>query len=313
MRLVFMGTPAFAVPTLEALLSSSHQVVAVFSQPDKPAGRGGKLSLPPTKQLAQRHQLPVYQPLKLHKEEWEPIFRALLPDALVVVAYGKILPVWLIDLAPLGAFNLHSSLLPKYRGAAPINWAIANGETMTGVSTMQIDAGMDTGDILLQHAVEIASTTTAGELHDQLAACGANLMLETLALAERQELRPSPQDNAHASYAPRMKKEDGQLNWFEPAATLYNRVRGLNPWPGTYTWWRQQLLRIWKAAPFAEFNSPHPAATLQYHAGLGAVVQCGQGGLQLLEVQLENHKRVSAPDFLNGLRLREGETIALGR
>src|SRR5439155_18144502 len=207
MRLLFMGTPQFAVPTLKRFLSSPHSVIAVFTQSDKPAGRGQKLSAPPVKRLASEHEIPVYQPEKLKAEAWQRTIQTMAVDAIVVVAYGKILPSWLFTLPLYGAINLHASLLPKYRGAAPIHWAIAEGEITTGVTTMKIDAGLDTGDILLQEKVDIGSDDTAADLHDRLAAVGSDLILRTLDLLASHEIEPIPQDPKLATYAPLLKKK----------------------------------------------------------------------------------------------------------
>jgi methionyl-tRNA formyltransferase len=314
MRLLFMGTPQFAVPTLNALLLSRHRIDAVFTQPDKPAGRGERLSRPPVKLVALERGIPVHQPEKLNATEWRPRFATLNPDACVVVAYGKILPQWLLEIPRLGAYNVHASLLPKYRGAAPIPWAIANGETVTGVTTMKLDAGMDTGDTLLQRAIEIVPTDTSSSIHDRLAGLGAELMIETLDLLESGDLKPIPQDSALATYAPLLKKSDGELDWKKPSEALYNRIRAFNPWPGTYTVLSSQMLRIWKAMLISVLDRPLLSpGTLLHDASFGALVACGTGFLQLQEVQLENRKRTSAIDFLHGIRLSKGQSLLLGR
>jgi methionyl-tRNA formyltransferase len=312
MRLLFMGTPLFAVPTLKALLSSPHTVSAVFTQPDKPSGRGEKLSAPPIKQLALEQDVAVYQPEKLKAPEWQPVFAELNADAYVVVAYGKILPQWLLDLPRLGAYNVHASLLPKYRGAAPIHWAIANGETKTGITTMKLDAGMDTGDMLLQHEIPIEPEDTSASIHDRLAKIGAELMLQTLDALETRLAKRIPQDPALASYAPMLKKADGLLDWRQSAVSLHNRIRAFNPWPGTCTLLQGQTFRIWKAQP-AEVSGELPPGTLLHHGSGAAVVACGTGFLRLEEVQLENRKRTSALDFLHGIRLGRSQTLLLGR
>ena len=312
MRLLFMGTPVFAVPTLKALLSSHHTVSAVFTQPDKPSGRGEKLSAPPVKQLALEQDVAVYQPEKLKAPEWQPVFAELNVDAYVVVAYGRILPQWLLDLPRLGAYNVHASLLPQYRGAAPIHWAIANGETKTGITTMKLDAGMDTGDMLLQHEIPIEPEDTSTSIHDRLAEIGAELMLQTLDALERGLAKRIPQDPALASYAPMLKKADGLLDWSQSAVSLHNRIRAFNPWPGTYTVLQGQTFRIWKAQP-AEASGELPSGTLLHHSSGAAVVACGTGFLRLEEVQLENRKRTSALDFLHGIRLGRSQTLLLGR
>jgi methionyl-tRNA formyltransferase len=312
MRLVFMGTPRFAVPTLTRLLSSRHQVIAVFTQPDRVAGRGGKLSVPAVKQVAREHGIQVYQPEKLKEETWPTHLNGTEADAIVVVAYGKILPSWLINWARRGAVNLHASLLPKYRGAAPINWAIANGETCTGVTTMKINENLDAGDIYLQEGIRIGPHGTASDVHDRLATLGADLMLKTLDLLERGELQPIPQNPELATYAPMLKKSDGQLNWEQSSINIYNRIRGFNPWPGTYTYIHGTLLRIWTACPLEMSNDQLPG-TLSHRGTHGAVVTCRPGSLQLREVQLENRRRVAGIDFLHGIRLHENQSILLGR
>ncbi|MSO23866.1 MAG: methionyl-tRNA formyltransferase [Acidobacteria bacterium] len=312
MRLLFMGTPLFAVPSLKALLFSHHTVSAVFTQPDKPSGRGEKLSVPPVKRLALEQGIPVHQPEKLKAPEWQPVFAELTADAYVVVAYGQILPQWLLDLPRLGAYNVHASLLPKYRGAAPIHWAIANGETKTGITTMKLDAGMDTGDMLLQHEIPIEPEDTCASIHDRLAEIGAELMLRTLEGLEKATAKRIPQDPALASYAPMLKKSDGLLDWSQSAISLHNRIRAFNPWPGTYTQLQGQTLRIWKAQP-AEVSGELPSGTLLHHGSGAAVVACGTGFLRLKEVQLENRRRTPALDFLHGIRLGRSQTLILGR
>jgi methionyl-tRNA formyltransferase len=313
MRLVFMGTPAFAVPTLKALLSSHHTVSAVFTQPDKPSGRGEKLSSPPVKQLALEQGVSVHQPDKLKAPDWQPVFAALNAEAYVVVAYGKILPQWLLDLPRLGAFNVHASLLPKYRGAAPIHWAIANGETKTGITTMKLDAGMDTGDLLLHQEIPIEPDDTSSSVHDRLAEIGAELMLKTLKALENGTAKPIPQDPALATYAPMLKKSDGLLDWSQSALSLHNRIRAFNPWPGTYTQLQAQTLRVWRAQPADVLGDSLPPGTLLHHGSGAAMVACGIGFLKLDEVQMENRKRTSALDFLHGIRLGKTQFILLGR
>ena len=312
MRLIFMGTPRFAVPTLTRLLSSRHQVIAVFTQPDAVAGRGGQLSVPAVKQVAMEHGIEVYQPEKLRPETWLTGLNGAEADVIVVVAYGKILPPWLVNWAKHGAVNLHASLLPKYRGAAPINWAIANGETCTGVTTMKINEKLDSGDIYLQEGVGIGPHDSASDVHDRLAALGADLMLKTLELLESRQLQPIPQNPELATYAPMLKKSDGHLNWEQSATKIYNRIRGFNPWPGTYTYIHGTLLRIWTACPL-EMSDDQLPGTLSHSGTHGAVVTCRPGLLQLREVQLENRRRIAGIDFLHGIRLHENQSILLGR
>lgn len=312
MRLLFMGTPDFAVPTLRKLLSSRHQVSGVFSQPDRPSGRGRKLALCPVKQLALDSGLPVHQPVRLAPEEWRALVESTA-DVLVVVAYGKILPPWLFTLPPFGAINVHASLLPRYRGAAPIPWAIVRGETRTGVTTMRIDRGMDTGDVLLQKEVEIGEEETSVQLGDRLAVLGADLLAETLDRLEAGKVRPRPQDPRLASYAPMLKKSDGEIDWSQSSWQIFNRVRGFNPWPGAFTRRSRSLLRILSARPITPTLRKQAAGSLWRWDSKRALVACGEGWLELLEVQPENQRRVAASDFLNGLRLQPGHSIRLGQ
>ena len=311
MRLLFMGTPGFAVPTLRKLLSSRHQVSGVFTQPDRRSGRGRKPAIGPVKQVALHNGLPVYQPERLAQEEWKSLVETTA-DALVVVAYGKILPSWLFTLPPFGAINVHASLLPRYRGAAPIPWAIVRDETRTGVTTMKIDRGMDTGDLLLQKAVEIGGEETSVQLGDRLAVLGADLLAETLDRLEAGRVRPRPQDPRLASYAPMLKKSDGEIDWSRSSRQIFNRVRAFNPWPGAFTYRRRSLLRILKARPIAPPVQKQVAGSLWRWDSKRALVACGEGWLELLEVQPENQRPLAASDFLNGLRLQTGHSIPLG-
>lgn len=311
MRLLFMGTPGFAVPTLRKLLSSRHQVSGVFTQPDRPSGRGRKLAAGPVKQLALQSGLPVYQPERLAQEEWKPLVESTA-DALVVVAYGKLLPSWLFTLPPFGAVNVHASLLPRYRGAAPIPWAIVHGETRTGVTTMRIDRGMDTGDLLLQSGVEIGEEETSVQLGERLAVLGADLLAETLDRLEAGRVRPRPQDPQLASYAPMLKKSDGEIDWSRSARQIFNRVRAFNPWPGAFTRRNRSRLRILKALPVTPPVQKPVAGSLWRWDSKRALVACGEGWLELLEVQPENHRPLAASDYLNGLRLQAGHSILLG-
>ena len=311
MRLLFMGTPGFAAPTLRKLLSSRHRVGGVFTQPDRPSGRGRKLAAGPVKQLALQSGLPVYQPERLAREEWKPLVESTA-DALVVVAYGKILPSWLFTLPPFGAINVHASLLPLYRGAAPIPWAIVRGETRTGVTTMRIDRGLDTGDVLLQRAAEIGEEETSVQLGERLAVLGADLLAETLDRLEAGRIRPRPQDPRLASYAPMLKKSDGEIDWSRSSRQIFNRVRAFNPWPGAFTRRSGSLLRILKARPVTFPLQEQAVGSLCRWDSKRALVACGEGWLELLEVQPENHRPLAASDFLNGLRLQTGHSIPLG-
>jgi methionyl-tRNA formyltransferase len=315
MRLAFLGTPEFAVPTLERIVATGHEVVTVVTQPDRPKGRGQQPAAPPVKQSALRLGLPVYQPERVRRPEAIEHLGSLAPEIMIVVGYGQIIPQAVIDLAPRGIVNVHASLLPKYRGAAPIQWAIVNGETVTGVTTMQIDAGLDTGDMLLRAETEIGSDENAVELGERLAVMGADLLVETLDRLTAGTLIPVKQDSAQASYAPILKKEDGKINWNQPAERIHNGVRGLQPWPGAYTEFRGQALHIWKSrvqvAP--PVSPPSPAGilpgTLVFVKPL--VVKCGSGALELVEMQLEGRKRIFATDFVNGQRLNDNENLGV--
>ncbi len=305
MRLIFLGTPDFAVPTLERAASAGHEILLVVTQPDRPRGRGASVAASPVKKAALRLGLPVYQPERVRRPEAVERLRELRPEAMVVVGYGQIIPQSIIDIPPLGIVNVHASLLPKYRGAGPIQWAIANGETRTGVTTMRIDAGLDTGDMLLKAETEIGPEETAPELSARLAALGAELLVETLVGLQKNSIVPERQNSAEATLAPILKKEDGRIVWTLPAQTIQNRVRGFQPWPGAYTSFRGQQLHIWRSRVASA-----PASTSK-KAGAVALkplrVACGSGWLELLEVQLEGRRRVSASDFVNGSRLVENE------
>src|SRR6266852_5268919 len=246
MKLIFMGTPAFAVPTLERLVEKGHQLTAVYTQPDRPKGRGQKDAMPPVKAAALRLGLAVHQPERVRRPEVAEQLRAMAPDAMVVVGYGQIIPQAILDISPQGIINVQASLLPKYRGAAPIQWAIARGETRTGVTTMRINEGLDTGDMLLRRETEIGPQENAVELGARLAEAGADLLVRTL--AELATIRPEPQDEAQATYAPILKKEDGEIDWQLSAREILNRIRGFEPWPGGYGFLRGQRLQISKAA-----------------------------------------------------------------
>ena len=306
MNLVFLGTPEFAVPSLEALASHGHNVLAVYTQPDRAKGRGGKPTMPPVKAAAIRLGLPVHQPERIRRPEVVAELAALHADAMVVVGYGQIIPRSILDLPPNGIINVHASLLPKYRGAAPIQWAIANGETVTGVTTMRIDEGLDTGAMLLKAETPIGESETAAELSPRLAALGADLLIETLRCLESGTLIPEPQDPAQATYAPILKKEDGLIDWSLPAAEISNRIRGFQPWPGAYTFFRGQRFHVWKGRPSTE---PAPTAHLVW-TGHRLLAGCGAGtSLELEEIQLEGRKRMPAAAFANGHRLSENEML----
>jgi len=303
-KLVFLGTPQFAVPTLERLVEAGHQVAAVFTQPDRPKGRGHQDTMPPVKEAALRLGLPVHQPERIRRPEVIAQLRSLAPEAMIVVGYGQIIPQAILDIPPKGIINVHASLLPKYRGAAPIQWAIARGETRTGVTTMKIDAGLDTGDMLLKWETAIGPEETAVELGERLALAGAELLVRTL--AEFESIVPQKQNDAEATYAPILKKEDGHIDWSMTAEEIVNRVRGFVPWPGCYGLLRGSRFHIWRAKP-AEYSFP-PG---QLHAaGKRLYAGCRAGSIELLEVQMEGKKRMAAAAFLNGFTLNEGEALA---
>jgi len=296
MRIIFLGTPAFAVPTLEALISAGHDVISVVTQPDRPSGRGHQLTASHVKQAALRHSLPVYQPERIRRPDAVAALAAYAPDVMIVVGYGQIIPQSAIDIPPHGIINVHASLLPKYRGAGPVQWAIANGETRTGVTTMRIDAGLDTGDMLLKAETEIGPYENAVELGARLAVMGAAVLIETLERVA--SIVPQKQDPAQATYAPLLKKEDGLIDWRQPAHAIHNRVRGFQPWPGAYTHFRGQQLHIWKSR--VTVPAAGDPGCLLLHP-LRAV--CSEGALELIEVQLEGRKRISAEAFANGQRV----------
>ncbi|MSV32829.1 MAG: methionyl-tRNA formyltransferase [Bryobacterales bacterium] len=307
MVVVFMGTPAFAVASLEALAAAGHTVAAVYTQPDRPKGRGQELAISPVKEAALRMGLPVYQPERVRACVTE--LASFGAKAMVVVGYGQILPQAVIDLAPLGIVNVHASLLPLYRGAAPIQWAIANGETETGVTTMRIDAGLDTGDMLRKAETSIGPDETAVALSERLAAMGAELLIETLEMMERGQIVPEPQDHSSATLAPILKKEDGVIDWSLPAAVIFNRLRGFTPWPGATTTFRGAGLKI-LAARVLEGEGLAPGGLAFRDRQLMA--GCGGGtALELVEVQPEGRKRVSGDSFANGARIVENEVLGI--
>ncbi len=307
LHLVFCGTPRFAVPTLEKLVAAGFRVDLVVTQPDRPKGRGLELVLSPVKQSALKLNLPITQPERIkNNEEFRAQITTLKPDAIIVVGYGRIIPPWMLDLPPLGNLNLHASLLPKYRGAAPIQWAIANGETVTGVTTMRIDAGLDTGDILLQQELAIALEDTAKTLAPRLAAIGADLMLVTLRGLQTNTIHPRPQDNSQSTLAPILKKEDGAIDFSRSAEEILNRIRGFQPWPGAYTKFRGKSLQIIQAKPALDAIPP---AELHFTSNR-LLVGCGHhSSLELQELQLEGKKRTSAADFVRGYRPSPSEKL----
>src|ERR1700733_3191298 len=306
MDLIFLGTPAFAVPTLERIVAAGHHVAAVFTQPDRPKGRGGQLSAPPVKKAALRLGLPVHQPERIRHADVVEQLKQLNPDAMIVVGYGQIIPQSIIDITKLGIINVHASLLPKYRGAAPIQWAVANGETRTGVTIMRIDAGLDTGDMLAKWETEIGAEENALELGIRLSDAGAQLLVDTLG----DNPTPVKQDPSEATLAPILNKEDGEIDWNWPAAKIFNRSRGFQPWPGAYSYFRGQMFHIWKSRVSGEALQGEPGLMSAMEKRL--LIACGERTeLELIEVQIEGRKRMSGTAFMNGHHLKDDEKLGV--
>jgi methionyl-tRNA formyltransferase len=303
MRLVYLGTPSFAVPSLERVVEAGHEVVGVFTQPDRPRGRGQNEAMSPVKEAALRFGLAVHQPERVRRPEAVELLRAMAPDVMVVVGYGQIIPQSILDIPPLGIINVHASLLPKYRGAAPIQWAIARGEKTTGVTTMKIDAGLDTGAMLLKWDTPIGEDETAVELGARLAPAGADLLVRTL--AELSNIVPEAQDHAAATLAPILKREDGHIDWAMVPEDILNRARGFQPWPGAYGFLRGQRLHVWRGA----VTGKELAQGALMVEGKRLFAGCGGGAIELLEVQLEGKKRMAAAAFLNGFSIADGESL----
>ncbi|MGB7823625.1 MAG: methionyl-tRNA formyltransferase [Candidatus Sulfotelmatobacter sp.] len=307
LNLVFCATPRFAVPTLTSLVEGGFHVRLVVTQPDRPKGRGLELVASPIKQCSLKLELPIAQPESIkNNADFRAQLTDLNPDAIIVVGYGRIIPQWMLDLPPLGNINLHASLLPKYRGAAPIQWAIARGESITGVTTMKIDAGLDTGDILLQQEIPIAPNDTAETLAPKLAVVGADLTVTTLRGLQGDTIRSRQQDHSQATLAPILKKEDGLIDFSRPATEILNRLRAFQPWPGAHSKFRGKNLQVWQATGF---DCTLPSSELKVE-GNHLLVGCGHGtAIELLEVQLEGKKRSSAPEFIRGYRPQPGERL----
>jgi len=307
LRIVFCGTPQFAVPPLKHLLEQADfEIEGVFTQPDRPRGRGQEVSFSAVKEAALAANLPLFQPAKIRTPEAEEQLRSLAPDAVVIIAYGQIIPARLLTIPRLGWINLHASLLPKYRGAAPIHWAIANGESVTGNTTMRIDAGMDTGEMLLQQELGIGPEETAPEVAARLSQAGAALMAESLRGLNEGTITPRKQDHEAASLAPMLKREDGEIDWRRRAQEIYNRMRGFTPWPGAYTEFRRQTCHLQGRPVEGETSSEAPGTLLMHKEGLRAV--CGAATiLELNHVKVEGRKQISAMEFARGARLHIGE------
>lgn len=305
-RTVFMGTPEFALATLAGLIESGCRMAGVYTQPDRPSGRGNKLTSPPVKRIAEQVGIPVFQPPKLRQAEVVDELRALAPDLIVVVAYGQILPRSVLEIPKHGCINVHASLLPAYRGAAPINQAIIDGADETGVTTMYMDVGLDTGDMLVKRATPIGRFETAGQLHDRLALLGREAMEETLQQLCAGALQREPQDDALSSYAPMLKKTDGLIDWSRSALQIHNQVRGLDPWPGAYSHLDGEVLKLAETVPA---DAGGPAATILDSSAKGILVACGEGSLLIGQLQLPGRRRLSAADFLRGRALPPGTRL----
>ncbi len=309
MRVVFLGTPEFAVPSLKALLSAGHDVPAVFTQPDRPKGRGNQMAEPPVKRAASELGLSIHQPERIRRPGYIDVLRALGAELMVVVGYGQLIPPTIIELPRYGILNVHASLLPNYRGAAPVQWAIANGENQTGVTIMQIDPGLDTGDMLLKASVDIQPDETAPELSGKLAPLGAQLLLQAIQQISDGTIHREKQNNAEATYAPILKKEDGLIEWSRTADQIYNRLRGFTPWPGAYTSFRGQPFVVVQAKPIEEREiSPGVLRVEKQRLFVGCG---GDTVLELLEVQLAGKKRIAAEAFLNGYEIADDERLGI--
>jgi len=310
MRVVFMGTPEFAVASLERLLHERHEVVAVFTQPDRPAGRGQRLTASPVKQLALARGLAVFQPERVGRGTSLETLKELGPDLTIVAAFGQILPQALLEVPRYGSINVHASLLPRYRGAAPIQRAIWNGDRQTGISIMQMDAGLDTGAVWAQRSIEIGPDETFGELQQRLATVGADLLAETLSEVDSGHKKPEPQDNEQATLAPRIRKEEGRVDWSRPSVSVHDQIRALNPWPAAFSWLRDQRTTIWRSSISAVAKRDLRPGTIADLSEDSIGVVCGDNSLlRLFELQWPGRRRLSAPDFARGLALESGETF----
>ena len=305
MRIVFMGTPDFAVPSLQALIDAGHDVCAVYTQPDKPQGRKQILTAPPVKTLALEHDIPVFQPNTLKNEDEQARRRELAPEVIIVVAYGKLLPKAVLDIPPHGCINVHGSLLPRWRGAAPIQWAVIAGDEMAGVTTMQMAEGLDTGDMLLTYETKVGEKETAGELFDRLAQSGAELLTQTLVKLD--EITPRPQDDAQSCYAHMLDKQMAVIDWSKSAHEIDCLIRGLNPWPIALTTLSGERLKVFAAEKAA--GNGEPGTVLEADPKKGLTVACGEGALKLTEIQMVGGKRMKATDFLRGHAIEVGTKL----
>jgi methionyl-tRNA formyltransferase len=309
LKIVFMGTPEFAVPSLEMLVKEGYKVLAVVTQPDKPKGRGNKMAAPPVKEFALEHDIEVLQPQKIKTAEFVEVIRNIGPDLLVTAAYGKILSKELLEVPPLGCINVHGSLLPAYRGAAPINWAVINGEKTTGITTMFTDVGLDTGDMLLAGEISIGPDMTVGELHDKMSILGAEVLRDTLVALKNGTLVRKPQEDALSSYAPIMTKELGLIDWNKTALQIHNLVRGTDPWPGAYTFLNGGRMRIWRTELARDKGLSLAAGEIAEVTDNGILVGCAGGSILLKEIQFDSSKRMSVSDYIRGHKIDTGEKL----
>ena len=309
MRVIFMGTPDFSVGTLEALVQAGHEVVLAVTQPDKPKGRGGKMQYTPVKEKALEYDIPVFQPVKVREKSCVEKLDSYKADVMVVVAFGQILPREILELTPYGCINVHASLLPKYRGAAPIQWSIIDGETVTGVTTMQMDEGLDTGDMLLKTEVPLEPDETGGSLHDKLSVARAKLCVETLKALEEKTVTPEKQGETPTKYARMLDKELGKIDWTKDAASIERLVRGLNPWPSAYTSWEGKTMKIW-SAEVVDRECKAPCGTVAEVTKTDFSVQTGKGLLKVTELQIPGKKRMAADAFLRGYKMETGTLLA---
>lgn len=311
MKIVFMGTPDFAVGTLEALIDAGHEVVLAVTQPDKPKGRGKEMQFTPVKECALKHDIPVFQPRKVREEACIEELRKYNADIMVVVAFGQILPKEILEMTPYGCINVHASLLPKYRGSAPIQWAIIDGEEVTGVTTMQMNEGLDTGDMLLKIEIPIEPKETGGSLFDKLAVAGAKLCVETLEALQNKTVTPIPQGETTTAYAKMLDKQLGNIDWNQSAIEIERLIRGLTPWPSAYTNWNEKVMKIWDAEVWdidLEMEDAKPGTIVKVEKD-AFYVQTGDGLLKVCELQIPGKKRMDAGAFLRGYQVKAGETL----
>ncbi len=310
MKVIFMGTPDFAVGTLESLIQAGHEVVLAVTQQDKPKGRGKEVQFTPVKEMAVKHKIPVFQPKKIREPECVEELRRYEADIMIVVAYGHILTKEILEMTPYGCINVHASLLPKYRGAAPIQWSIIKGEEVTGITTMQMDEGLDTGDMLLKSEVVIEADETAASLHDKLARCGAKLCVETLEKIEANQIEPVKQGESDTDYAKMLTKELGNIDWSDSAVQIERLIRGLNSWPSAYSYWNSKVMKIWSSEVEGNCceNHEEPGTIVKIEKD-GFWVKTGDGDLKILEVQIPGKKRMDAGAFLRGYQIQVGEKL----